>query len=341
MLPEDVNAALGQRDALYQMAWGVRVSQALYVTAKLGILDLLCDGSKTAGEIADAIGAHEPSLRRLLRALTAIDILTTDGQGRFAATELGKLLQTDRPQSLRSNAIFAGAPFIWQAWGALDQTILTGIPAFTQVFGESFFDYVEQKPAATTLFNAAMTHSTTNDLAPLLAAYDFSTFSKIVDVGGGQGSLLRCILERYPHITGVLYDRPSVLSTADAIKNSVVAARYEFVGGDMFQSVPAGSDAYILKWIIHDWSDAEAVQILRNCRAAMRTQGKLLVVELVIKSAAGPDEAKWLDLDMLVLLTGRERTAQEFRDLYAAAGFMLTRVIPAGKFSIIEGVPAE
>jgi len=340
MLPEAVSTASTLRDSLYQMAWGFRVSQALYVTAKLGILDLLCDGPKPSWEIASAIGAHKPSLRRLLRALTGIDILTVDGQGYFAVTELGKLLQLEHPLSLRSSALFAGSPLIWQAWGALDKAVMTGIPAFNQVFGENFFDYVEQNPNAAAVFNTTMAHSTAGDLAPLLAAYDFSGFRKIVDVGGGQGSLLKCILEQHPNATGILYDLPAVLKTAPAVKDSPVTARCELVGGDMFHSVPIGGDAYILKWIIHDWSDAEAIKILQNCRQAMGDQGKVISVELVLKPTAGPDEAKWLDLDMLVLLTGRERTEQEFRDLYVAPGLMLTRVIPAGKFSIIEGMPA-
>ena len=340
MLPEEGSTALGRRDALYQMAWGFRVSQALYVTAKLGISDVLGDGSKTASEIAEAVGAHEPSLRRLLRALLTIDILVVDSQERFAATERGKLLQTDHPLSMRSSALLAGAAFIWQPWGAIEQTILTGLPAFHQHFGENFFEYMGQRPEAATVFNAAMTHATTGDLAAILAAYDFSSFTKIVDVGGGQGALLQCLLEQYPHATGILYDLPAILQTADALKASAVAARCALVGGDMFQAVPADGDAYLLKWIIHDWRDPEAIQILRNCHQAMRAQGKVILVECVINPAAGPDEAKWLDLDMLVLLTGRERTEQEFRDLYAAAGFRLTRVIPAGKFSIIEGVPA-
>ncbi|MEZ4869360.1 MAG: methyltransferase [Caldilineaceae bacterium] len=339
-MSEAISTTFRLKDSLYQMAWGFRISQALYVTAKLGILDLLCDGPKPSWEIANALGAHEPSLRRLLRALTGLDILTADGQGYFTVTELGKLLQTEHPLSLRSSAIFAGSPFIWQAWGALDQAVMTGIPAFNQVFGETFFDYVAQNPNAAAVFNAAMAHSTTSDLAPLLAAYDFSGFRKIVDVGGGQGSLLQCILEQYPDATGILYDLPAVLSSAQAVKDSPVSARCELVGGDMFHFVPIGGDAYILKWIIHDWSDAEAIKVLQNCRQAMSDQGKVISVEMVIKPTAGPDEAKWLDLDMLVLLTGRERTEQEFRDLYAAAGLTLTRVIPAGKFSIIEGVPA-
>ena len=158
-------------------------------------------------------------------------------------------------------------------------------------------------------------------------------------MGGGQGALLRGILERYPQATGVLFDLPSVVADARELRESAAAARCELVGGDMFQSVPAGGDAYILRVIIHDWSDAEAIQILRNCRRAIADDGKLLLIESVVKPSNEPDFAKWLDLNMLVLLTGRERTEVEFRDLYAAAGFRLTRIISTGADSIIEGIP--
>jgi hypothetical protein len=184
-----------------------------------------------------------------------------------------------------------------------------------------------------------MTSATNGDLLAILAAYDFSGFRRTVDVGGGQGALLRSILERCPNATGALCDIPSVVAEASEIKGSAVAERCDFVRADMFQFVPAGDDAYILKAVVHDWSDEEAIQILRNCREGIRDGGKALLIEFVIKPSNQPDFAKWLDLNMLVILTGRERTEEEFRDLYAAAGFRLRRIIPAGGLSIIEGVP--
>jgi hypothetical protein len=185
-----------------------------------------------------------------------------------------------------------------------------------------------------------MTSASSFDLAAILNAYDFSGFTKIVDVGGGHGALLRGILERCPNAAGVLCDLPSVVAGASEIEHSSVAARCELVGTDMFQSVPAGGDAYVLKRIVHDWSDAEAARILRNCRRAIAERGRLLVIETVVKPPNQPDPAKLMDLNMLVLLTGRERTEEEFRELYTLAGFKLTRVVPALRLSIIEGVPA-
>jgi hypothetical protein len=207
------------------------------------------------------------------------------------------------------------------------------------VYGESFFAYLGRQPEQAALFDAAMTSISSGELTAILAAYDFSGLTKIIDIGGGPGTLLQGILEQYPQASGVLFDLLSVVTEAHPIKASPVAARCSFVGGDMFRAVPPDGDAYILKSILHGWSDAEALQILRNCRQAIAEQGKLLVLELLLAPSNQPDFAKWLDLNMLVLLSGRERSEAEFRELYAAAGFRLTRIIPLGARAIIEGVP--
>lgn len=339
MAPTDHQAGSSQQTALFKMIRGFEVSQALYAAAKLAVFDILADGPKTSSEIASAAGAHEPSLRRLLRFLTAVDILLEDNSGRFAATEMGELLRADHPQSVRAWALMFGAAFFWRPWGQLYETILTGLPAFNRVYGEPEFSFLSHNPDEATAFNAAMTSGTSGLLTDLLDACDLSGLTRIVDVGGGQGALLRGILERYPRAKGVLCEMPSVAAQARELRGSAVEKRCEFAGGDMFQSVPLGGDAYILKWIIHDWNDAEAIQILRNCRQAISDKGKIMLVERIIGPSNQPDPAKWSDLMMLVMLTGRERTEPEYRELYAAAGFKLTRVIPAGEFSIIEGIP--
>jgi O-methyltransferase domain/Dimerisation domain len=336
---EELRSASPMGAVLGELITGCFRTQAVRVTAKLGIPDLLRDGPKASEEIAAATGTHEPSLRRLLRTLTSIGILTEDSTGHFAATPMGELLRADHPQSARAFAILMGEPIIWRAWGAFDEVILTGEPAFERVFGEPFFDYCEGRPDEAAVFNAGMTSLSGAHLAGILAAYDFTGFTKIVDVAGGHGALLRGILERYPKATGVLCDLPSVLANADEVKGSSVATACELVGADMFQALPAGGDAYLLKMIVHDWNDAEAIQILRNCRKAIATSGKILVCDAVLKASNEPDPAKWADLNMLVFVTGRERTEEEFRGLYAAAGFYLSRIIPAGGLSIMEGVP--
>ena len=324
---------------LAQMVWGSMLTQALHVTARLGVVDVLRDGPKTAGEVAAATHAHPAAVARLLRFLTAVDVLAEDGDGRFSATALGDLLRSDHPQSARALAMMYGSPFCWRAWGDLYETVKRGGPAFDRVHGESFFDHFGHDADDAAIFNAAMTSLSTVDLPVVLDAYDFSGFAKIVDIGGGHGALLRGILERCPNATGVLADVPSVLATS-ALAGSVVGGRCEAVATDMFASVPAGGDAYVLKRILHDWSDAESSRILRNCRRAIAPHGKLLVMDAVVMPSNRPDPAKWMDLNMMVLLTGRERTEREFAELYASAGFRLTRVIPAGRLSIVEGAPA-
>jgi hypothetical protein len=345
MVAEKPQAATPAGAALDQMIWGFAISQALYVTARLGIVDVLRDGPKSSPEIAGAVGAHEPALRRLLRALTTVNILVEDDNGRFAATAEGDLLRSDHPQSARRFALFLGSPLMWRPWGALDEAIVTGKPTFDRIFGEAYYSYLARNSEDGAVFNAAMTSGSGAVVPSILAAYDFSSFTRIVDVGGGEGALLRGILEQCPHTTGVLYDLPPVVAGADALREPALAARCEIIGGDMFQTVPTGGDAYVLRAIIHNWSDHEAIQILRKCREAIRREGKLLLIEYVLAPLAAPDGATrawnsaWVDLTMLVLVTGLERSEAEFRALYAAAGFKLTRVIPTGGGAIIEGVP--
>jgi len=313
-------------------------SQVLYAAAKLALFDVLRYEPKTSQELASLTKANEPSLRRLLGYLTSVNILREDTQGRFTATELGELLQSNHPHSLYPWALLLGAPLIWKPWGELYETIKTGEPAFDRVFGEPFFQYLGHNPEDAALFNAAMTQTSSGSLSDITEVYAFSGFTKIVDVGGGRGGLLRGILERYPHIKGVLFDQPPVVADANEIKGSAVEDRCESVGGDMFQSVPMGGDAYILKMIIHDWSDEEAIEILRNCKQAMSEQGKILIVDMVLKPNNQPDPAKSPDLMMLILVTGRERTEKDFRELYEAAGLKLSRIIPTKGQSVIVGV---
>jgi hypothetical protein len=326
---------------LGQLLDGFQATQALHVAARLGLVDALRDGPKTSSALADRFGAHEPSLRRLLGFLTTLGVLTQDGMEGFATTPVGDLLRADHPESDRPWALLLGSPAIWRPWGALYEAVMSGRPAFEQIYGEPFFSYLGHDPEQAALFNAAMS-SDTATMAEVLDAYDFSGAATIVDIGGGHGALLRGILERAPQAKGILFDLPSVVAEAEAEHVSNVEPTtepgYERVGGDMFASVPAGGDLYILKRILHDWSDAEGVQILSNCRKAMGPKGKVLLIESIRQPAKQADPATAVDLMMLVLVTGRERGEDEFRHLLAEAGFRLTRIIPAGWRSLIEAV---
>jgi hypothetical protein len=323
-----------------QLMWGFIPTQALHVAAKLAVFDLLRDGPKTSRDLADASACQERPLLRVLRFLTAVGVLTEDEQGRFSSTAQGELLRSDHPHSVRALALMYGEPFFWSSWGHLHEAVKSGQPAFEGKHGEPLFDYLVRHPSEAAVFNAAMVSVSNLDVPAILEAYDFSGFGKIVDVGGGHGMMLRTILERCPRSRGILCDLPPVVAGAAAIRDSDVAARCEIIGADFFESVPAGGNAYLLKRILHDWHDDQAVRILQNCRRAMAAGAKVLVMDALVKRSNEPDPAKWMDLNMLALLPGRERTAAEFEELYARAGLTLTRIVPAARVSIVEGVAA-
>jgi SAM-dependent methyltransferase len=315
---------------------GVIAAQAIYVAAKLRIPDLLASGPKTITELASNCGAHPPTLERLLRALASIEMFTRDPDGRFRNTPLTEVLRTDHPQSQRDGALFLPAPFLWRPLGELYESVRTGEPAFQRIFGQRFFEYLADHPADAAVFNTVMTQGIAWTTPALLTAYDFSRFERIVDVGGGEGALLRDILAATPRLQGVLFDLPQVVAGAFEILKGDVAARCQIVGGNFFDFVPEGADAYLLKGVIHDWPDDDAVRILRNTRRAIRPGGTLLLIEGIVDSAARP--AGLMDPLMLVI-GGRERAEADFRSLLASTRFSLTRIIPTEASSLIECHP--
>jgi DNA-binding transcriptional ArsR family regulator len=316
--------------------------QALSVAARLRIADRLRDRPMEAAELASAAGAHAPTLYRLLRALTGLGVLTQDDQSRFALTPLGRTLCAG-PGSIRERAAFIGEPWVWNAWGNLYESVMTGDSAFRRTHGMSLFAYLECHPEARSDFHRNLSAQSELQIPSILEAYDLSHFERLVDVGGGRGALLTAILAANPKPTGVLYDLPEVVAeTADIASRSGVGRRFERVGGSFFDSVPPGGDCYVLKLVIHDWDDEHAVRILQNVRAAIVGGGKLLLIEFVMPSGDAFHHAKFMDLSILVLTeNGRERTDAEYRELLAAGGFALTTVIQTDSaLSIIESVPA-
>ena len=316
---------------------GIIAAQAIYAAAKLGIADLLASGPKTIAELASDSGAHAPTLERLLRALGTLEMFAPTTDGRFRNTPLSETLRRDHPQSERDGALFLPAPFLWRPLGELYESVCTGEPAFQRIFGQHFFEYLGDHPADAAVFNAAMTQGISWTTPALLAAYDFSRFRQLVDVGGGGGALLRDILAATPKLQGVLFDLPAVVAGSSGVLTGDIAARCRVVGGNFFDSVPEGADAYLLKGVIHDWPDDHAAGILRNVRRAMRPDSTLLLIEGIVDSETGPTGL--LDLLMLVI-GGRERSEADFHSLVGAAGFSLTRVIPTGASSLIECHPA-
>ncbi|HYG10256.1 MAG TPA: methyltransferase [Pyrinomonadaceae bacterium] len=329
--------------ALVQMLVAPLVTQALRVVAELGVADLLAKGARSVDELAAETGAHAPSLYRFMRALASCGVFA-ETEGRvFALTPMAELLRTDVEGSMRDLAIFMGADWHWQVWGDAPYSARTGKVAWEHVHGKEVFPYFAEHAEAARVFNNAMTGFSKMISEAVVEAYDFSSIGKLADIAGGHGSLLAAILRANPHLKGLLFDMPQVIEGAHAyIEAEDLGHAVELASGDFFESVPAGADAYMMKHIIHDWDDARALSILKNCHRAMPGHGKLLLVEMVVPKGNEPHLAKIQDLEMMLSPGGLERTEDEYRELFAAAGFELTRIIPtASAMSVIEGVKTK
>lgn len=330
---------------LFELLSGYRVSQALYVVARLGIADLLKDGPRGSEDLARTTETYAPALYRVLRFLSGVGLFSEVAPDQFMLTALGTGLRADVPGSIRPMALYALGEHNYQSWGHLMHSVQTGETAFEHVHGMGFFDYLAQHPEAAAAFNQSMTSNTAGSGTAITTAFDFSGIRRLVDVGGGHGLQIATVLRAYPAMQGVLFDRPEVVEGATSVlEEAGVAERCEIVSGDFFETVPPGGDAYVLRQIIHDWDDARATEILKTCRRAMQETARLLVVERVIASdytRALP--VLHLDLQMLVNLGGRQRSDDEYRALFAEAGFQLTSVVPlndAAQNAVFEGVPA-
>jgi SAM-dependent methyltransferase len=313
------------------------MTQAISVAAELGIADFLVQGPRTADELAKLAHAHGGSLYRVLRALASVGIFSEDAERRFSLTPMAECLRSDTPDSLRFFAIMSGAEF-YQSWGCLLHSAQTGEPGFQKRYGAPFFQYMTEHPDRHALYDGAMMVHGIAETEPMLNAYDFSAFRTVADVGGGNGRMLAALLQRNPAVRGILFDLPPVAQRAQpGLAELGLADRCQIVGGDFFVSVPA-ADAYVLRHIIHDWSDENAVKILRNCGKAMNPGGRVLLVETVIPPLNEPCFGKWLDL-MMLIVEGRERTREQYEQLFSQAGLKLNRIVPtAHEVSIIEAV---
>ncbi|MFG2219702.1 methyltransferase [Streptomyces sp. NPDC048685] len=318
------------------------LAQAVSATAELGVADVLAEGPRPVAEIAEATDTHAPSLHRLLRAGADIGLFTEHDGKVFELTELGGTLRADSPSSLRNFAIWTGLPAERHAWAGLADAVRTGRTAFTEVLGKPVWDYFHDHPDVLGVFDRAMTEASRQIIAPVVAAYDFGRFGTVVDAGGGRGALLAAVLASAPGTHGVLYDRPEVIAGAGApLRDAGVDDRAELVSGDFFDSVPAGADAVILSNIIHDWDDEQSRRILVNARDALTDGGHVLLVEAVLPDRPRPSPTvSLMDLDMLVVAGGRQRTAAEFETLLADSGLKLSRIVPGGHCSVVEAVRA-
>lgn len=320
---------------------GVRLSQAVSVAASLGIADALADRPRSSDEIAAAVGGDPMTTYRLLRTLAAGGILHEGADRTFSPTDLGVSLRSDVAGSLRDQAILFGKPYMLAGWGNLEHSIRTGENAFKALHGEDVWTYRARDPRESSDFNRAMASMSAPVGPALAAAYDFGAIRTLADIGGGSGTLLAALLAAHPALRGILFDQPAVVAESGTILDRAgVADRTEVVGGDFFASVPA-ADAYVVKAILHDWSDEDAARILRTIRGAAAPTARLLVVERVLGAPNEDLDGKLMDLQMLVMPGGLERTLEEWRELFAAGGWTLAGTRPiVGGWQLIEGAPA-
>jgi hypothetical protein len=319
---------------MFGLLGGFMITQALRTAARLRIADLVHDRPRTSAELAEASGADAVVLGRVLRALASVGVFSHEA-GVVQQTELSEMLRSDVPGSVRSHAeMFGGMHF--RAWSEADESFRTGEPVFERVFGLPFFDWLTEHPTESETFNKAMAASSTVRRVALLER-NWSDVTTVVDVGGGTGTLLTSLLERESHLRGLVYDLPHLRDGAEAtIEAASLGDRCSFQGGSFFEHVPAGADVYILSHILHDWGDEDALRILRSCAAAVDRESRLVLVEAIVEPGDEPDWTKLLDLHMLVVLGGRERSEDEWRRLLEHGGFELLR--PVREAGLLEAV---
>ena len=337
---------LDEEEALTKLRgliFGFSITLSIAVSADLGIADLLADGPRTVAELARKCGVLERPLCRMLRALTGEGVFAENGDGRFALTPMAELLRSDHPRSLRNWAIYV-ADLPYRSSSEMLHSLKTGESAFCKAFGTPLFDYLSAHPEYATKLFRAMSGISAARIAGLLAAYDFSQISKLVDVGGAHGAMAAAIAKRYPSIHCTCFDLPSAEQGAlKTFQEGQVSDRCDFVGGDFFKDAPSGGEMYLLSGVLHDWGDEQCLQILRTCRCRVPDSGRLLIVDVVLSDEKNaPDTYRnFLDLSMLTQTEGgMERSESDFRKLLATAGFSLRRVIPTDAPQwVIEALP--
>jgi len=342
--PHGTSGADTPATRLRDLIAGFVLSRAIYAAASFEVADLVAKSPTDAQTLARERGADANALYRVLRALASVGVFTEDANGKFSNTPMSELLRSDVPGSLRALSLMYGDDDVWAAWGLMLHSVRTGDAGMNQVVGMHAFDHYARHPEKAKVFDQAMVSSSSLVNRALTEAYDFSRFGRIVDVAGGYGSTLCAVLNAAPNLRGVLFDMPHVIEGAKArVAAQGFANRCEFAAGNMFESVPAGADAYFMKHILHDWDDAACGKILAAIRKAIPPDGRLLVSEKIILPGPSGYYGKITDLVMLVHNQGgRERTEAEYRELFARAGFKLTRIVPTfADHSLLESVVAS
>jgi predicted O-methyltransferase YrrM len=331
------------RDLLVRLMDGYLSTQMLYVAVRLGIVDVLLDGPRTSVDLAAVVAAAPGPLHRLLRGLVMEGLLSEQPDGRFALTEAGRLLRADGHGSL-SGAVLARGTFYYRAAAGLLDTIRGGGSAFRHVYGVDLFEHLASSPEDAAIFQLSMLARSHQEAAALATTYDFTPFHHVVDIGGGYGVTLTAILKACPGLRGTLFDRPDVAADARTRLTAVgMAERVTVVGGDFFKEVPRGGDVYVLSRVLHDWDDQKATRILSSCRRVMPDRGRVLIADAILGDCVHDQPAAVrMDLHMLTLASGRERTAAEVEHLLRAANLRIGRILtPSGPpgLQIVEAMP--
>jgi hypothetical protein len=330
--------SLPPQAVVFQFIMGPWIAQALGAVARLGVADQLAAGPKTSAQLADAVGASPDSLTRTLRALAGVGVFSSPAPGSWALTPVGECLRTGVPGSLRYLVIAETDHAHWAAWGRFIHAVRTGTPQAEAALGCKSWDYYAAHPDDGDAFSKAMADISSMAIGPVLASCDFSGASTIADIGGGYGALLAAILRTQPKARGILFDQPQVVAAAGGVLGDV-DGRVERVSGDFFSQPVPSADLYLLKHILHDWDDDDCVSILKNVRASMTAGARLLIIEMIMAEQPAPGPAAWMDLNMLVALGGRERTASAYQQLLASAGLDTARVIPTpSPYGVIEAI---
>ncbi|MFK4068679.1 methyltransferase [Streptomyces sp. NPDC029674] len=334
----------GVRDVTGQLvdhALGHLFSAALRTAALCRVADHLAAGPRTAEQLAGPTDTHAGHLRRVLRYLATRGVFREDAAGSFHLTPLADALRTDVPDSLHAAVVMLTDPAFQRTSAGLEETVRKAGPSFERVFGKPFFAYLAGDPALRELFDSGMSSLSGPVDAVIAGTYPFPEKGTVVDVGGGRGGLIRAVLRGRPGLTGVLFDQAPAVSTHVLAGDEEIRGRWRAESGDFFTGVPEGGDIYVLKHVLHDWPDADCVRILRNCRAAMAPDTRLLIVDCVLPSGNEPHIGKTLDVAMAAIVDGQERTEDEFAALLVGAGLRLTRILPTEAFpSIVEAVTA-
>jgi hypothetical protein len=325
---------------LFDLMSGMMRTRVLAAVAELGVADAIADGVTSTEALALEVGADPDALRRMLRLLEADGVVSQEAPGEWRLSEVGELLRDGVEGSMRQQALLFGAE-LYDAWGHATSSLRTGEPAFAEHFGAAFFDWLQQHPIRGRSFDRAMSGTATVRLAPLLGC-DWSAGGTVVDVGGGNGMLIEALLEHEPDLRGITFDLPLVTERAAARleTNAALAGRVSAESGSFFEAVPP-ADAYVLAQVLHDWNDEDCVRILEACRRASRPSTRLFVLEQILPDGPEPHVSKLSDLNMLVLLGGRERTRDEFEALLAAGGWELLIEHPGPRWNALEAAPAQ